>query len=199
MRLLRSRGAQLEREFAFGVARQLLELPLATAGPASEPTVGGRAGVAAELLGRRGAASDSGAVAVGPDPPFAVLHGLYWLCANLAAAGPVCIAVDDAHWADSPSLRFLTFLLPRLEGLATPCCSAARPRESGADAGLLATLTTDPAAEVLRLAPLTTVAIGDFLEAGLGRDARAGVRRRLPARHRRDAVSDARAGGRVAR
>jgi DNA-binding CsgD family transcriptional regulator len=171
MRLLRSRGAQLEREFAFGVARQLLELPLATAGPAERADLlEGAAGVAAELLGLPGAASDSGAVAVGPDPPFAVLHGLYWLCANLAAAGPVCIAVDDAHWADSPSLRFLTFLLPRLEGLSATVLLAARPRESGADAGLLATLTTDPAAEVLRLAPLTTVAIADFLEAGLGRD-----------------------------
>ena len=31
MRLLRARGAQLEREFAFGVVRQLLEPPLADA------------------------------------------------------------------------------------------------------------------------------------------------------------------------
>ena len=170
MRLLRARGAQLEREFAFGVARQLLEVPLATARPAERADLlQGAAGVAAELLGLPGASSDAGAVAVGPDPPFAVLHGLYWLCANLAAAGPVCIAVDDAHWADSPSLRFLTFLLPRLEGLGVTVLLGARPRESGADAGLLATLTTDPAADVLRLAPLTSVAIADFLEAGLGR------------------------------
>ena len=27
------------------------------------------------------------------------------------------LAIDDAHWADRPSLRFLRFLLPRLEDL----------------------------------------------------------------------------------
>jgi DNA-binding CsgD family transcriptional regulator len=171
MRLLRSRGAQLEREFAFGVARQLLEPPLAAAGPAERSDLlQGAAGVAADLLGLPGTIADASRVAVGPDPPFAVLHGLYWLCANLAASGPVCIVVDDAHWADSPSLRFLTFLLSRLEGLSTTVLLGARPRESGADAGLLATLTTDPAAQVLRLAPLTAVAIADFLAEGLGRE-----------------------------
>ena len=27
-------------------------------------------------------------------------HGLYWLCANLAAERPLALIVDDAHWAD---------------------------------------------------------------------------------------------------
>jgi DNA-binding CsgD family transcriptional regulator len=169
MRLLRSRGAQLEREFPFGVARQLLERPLASADPRERADLlQGAAGVAAELLGLPGTNAQAAGIAVGPDPPFAVLHGLYWLCSNLACAGPICIAVDDAHWADSPSLRFLTFLLPRLQGLSAALLVAARPRESGVDAGLLATLTTDPAAEVLRLAPLTGAAIADFVAAGLG-------------------------------
>ena len=35
------------------------------------------------------------------DTSFAVLHGLYWLVANLAARRPLLIAVDDAHWADA--------------------------------------------------------------------------------------------------
>jgi DNA-binding CsgD family transcriptional regulator len=169
MRVLRSRGAQLEREFAFGVVRQLLEPPLADAPPAQRTDLlQGAAGVAAELLGLPGAEANGYGMAVGPDPPFAALHGLYWLCANLAASGPVCIAVDDAHWADSPSLRFLAFLLPRLEGLSAALVMAARPRESGADAGLMAALTTDSAAEVLRLAPLTAAAIGQFVGDRLG-------------------------------
>jgi DNA-binding CsgD family transcriptional regulator len=169
MRMLRSRGAQLEREFAFGLARQLLEPALAGATPVErQDLLQGAAGVAAELLALPGAGSEGLGVAVGPDPPFAVLHGLYWLCANLASAGPICIAVDDAHWADSPSLRFLAFLLPRLEGLSVSLLIAARPRESGADTGLLAALTTDPAAEVLRLAPLSRAAIAQFVHNGLG-------------------------------
>ncbi len=43
----------------------------------------------------------------GVDPSFAILHGLYWLCANLTAVGPLCLVVDDAHWADARSLRYL--------------------------------------------------------------------------------------------
>jgi DNA-binding CsgD family transcriptional regulator len=169
MRLLRSRGAQLEREFAFGVVRQLLEPPLAEAPPLQRTDLlQGAAGVAAELLGLPGAEANGYGMAVGPDPPFAVLHGLYWLCANLASSGPLCIAVDDAHWADSPSLRFLAFLLPRLDGLSAALLMAARPRESGADAGLMAALTTDSAADVLRLAPLTEAAIERFVEDRLG-------------------------------
>ncbi len=45
------------------------------------------------------------------------LHGLYWLTANLAARGPLVLAVDDAHWADAPSLRWLSHLAARIDGL----------------------------------------------------------------------------------
>ena len=39
--------------------------------------------------------------------PVGVLHGLYWLTANLAERAPLLFAIDDAHWADEPSLRFV--------------------------------------------------------------------------------------------
>ena len=61
---------------------------------------------------------------------FAILHGLYWLCANLAARRPLCLIVDDAHWGDTPSLRYLAFLLPRLEELRVALVLAARPGEA---------------------------------------------------------------------
>jgi hypothetical protein len=41
------------------------------------------------------------AAAVSPagsgDPVFPMLHGLFWLCVNLAERGPVAIVVDDAQ------------------------------------------------------------------------------------------------------
>ena len=46
--------------------------------------------------------------------------------------------------------------------------AATRPREAGADAGLLAALATDPSAEVLHLAPLTRTAVAQFVADGLG-------------------------------
>ncbi|HZE28751.1 MAG TPA: hypothetical protein VE055_01530, partial [Gaiellaceae bacterium] len=128
----------------------------------------GAAGVAAGLLGLPGAPPTDAPPSAGVDPSFAILHGLYWLCANLAAVGPVCLVVDDAHWADTASLRYLAFLLTRLEELDAALVVAIRPRDAGIDAELLTTATTDPSADVIRLAPLTRAAVVQLLEAGLG-------------------------------
>ena len=56
----------------------------------------------------------------GAESSFAMLHGLYWLAANVASRTPTLVVVDDLHWADEPSLRWLVYLARRLEGL--PCC-----------------------------------------------------------------------------
>ncbi len=168
MRVLRSRGTELEHEFAFGVVRQLFEPLLAEAGePERTELLHAAAGVAAGLLGLPGGAAPDSSTSSGVDPSFAILHGLYWLCANLAATGPLCLVVDDAQWADAPSLRFLAFLLTRLEELDVALVVAARPRETGTDAALLATVAADPSAEVIRLPPLTRTAVAQFVESSL--------------------------------
>src|SRR4029077_9438813 len=170
-RVLRARGAELEREFAFGVVRQLVEPLLAEVSDAERAVLlDGPPGVAARLLGlplARGATNEPAPAA--PDPSFAVLHGLYWLGAKLAAERPVALLVDDVHWADSGSLRFLTFLLPRLEELSVSLVLAARSAEVWAarEAELLAGLVEDPATEILRLGPLTADAVATLLRAGL--------------------------------
>ena len=168
MRVLRSRGTELERDFAFGVVRQLFEPPLAEASELDRADLlQAGAGVAAGLLGLPGAPAADGLPSSGVDPSFAIVHGLYWLCANLAAVGPLCVVVDDAHWADAPSLRYLAFLLTRLEELDVALVLAARPREAGTDAELLETVTTDPAADVIRLPPLTRTAVAQLVESKL--------------------------------
>ena len=166
-RWLRARGGELEREFAFGVVRQLVEPVLAGASEAERARLlDGPPGVAARLLALPGLADAAGTVA--PDPSFAVLHGLYWLCANLAAEQPVALVVDDAHWADSASLRFLAFLLPRLAELCVAVLLAARPGEAGENQELLAALTLDPATEVVTVQPLTTAGVARLVAEGLG-------------------------------
>ncbi|HEU5215766.1 MAG TPA: AAA family ATPase [Gaiellaceae bacterium] len=171
MRVLRSRGTELEREFAFGVARQLFEPPLAEAAELERgDLLHDAAGVAAGFLGLPGAPPRvAEPPASGVDPSFAILHGLYWLCANLSAPKPLCVVVDDAHWADAPSLRYLAFLLTRLHELNVALLVASRPRETGTDVELLATLTADPAAEVIRLPPLTRTAVAHLVESTLAR------------------------------
>ncbi len=165
MRVLRSRGSELERDFAFGVVRQLFEPVLAGL---SEPE-------RADLL-QQSSGSGTGLRSLLRDPAldgesrsdvdasFALLHGLYWLCSNLAAAEPLLVVVDDAHWADVPSLRYLAFLLTRLEELNVALVMATRPREEGTDAELLATLTIDPSADVVRLPPLTRAAVAQVVD-----------------------------------
>src|SRR5947209_1470561 len=55
LRVLRGRGAELEREFAFGVVRQLFEPALAAASPAErEELLDGAPGFAAQTLGLPG-------------------------------------------------------------------------------------------------------------------------------------------------
>jgi hypothetical protein len=168
MRVLRSRGTELERDFAFGVVRQLFEPALAEASELERADLlQAAAGAAAGLLGLPGAPAADGLPSSGVDPSFAILHGLYWLCANMAAAGPLCVIVDDAHWADAASLRYLAFLLTRLEELDVVLVLATRPSEVGSDAELLATLTTDPSADVIRLPPLTRAAVAELVESRL--------------------------------
>jgi DNA-binding CsgD family transcriptional regulator len=169
MRVLRSRGTEFEREFAFGVVRQLFEPALADASESQRADLlQGAAGLAAGLLALPGAAPADDLHEAGVDPSYAILHGLYWLCANLAVAGPLCLVVDDAHWVDAPSLRYLAFLLTRLEELKVALVVATRPREPGTDAALLATVIAVPSANVIRLPPLTRAAVAELVESGLG-------------------------------
>jgi predicted ATPase len=71
---------------------------------------------------------------VADDASFAVLHGLYWLAVNLAVGRPLLIAVDDAHWADESSLRWLAYMTARVEGLAVGLLVTVRPGEPAYEA-----------------------------------------------------------------
>src|SRR5204863_683243 len=77
VRVLRSRGTELERGFAFGVVRQLFEPPLAEASERERAELlQASAGVAAGFLGLPGAATADGPLSSRIDPSFAILHGL---------------------------------------------------------------------------------------------------------------------------
>ena len=158
--VLRARGTELEVEFAFGVVRQLFERRLADAEPSErEALVAGPAAAVRPLL--------LGGVAAASDRSFAVLHGLYWLASNLAASAPLLVAVDDAHWADTPSLRWLAYLALRVEGLALPLVVALRPGERAATSPSLLALRNE-ASVVVRPALLSESAVATFVRANLG-------------------------------
>ena len=160
--VLRARGSELEAGFAFGVVRQLLERRLASAEVSErDALLAGPAGAVRPLL--------LGEVGEAPawDTSFAVLHGLYWLAANLADRRPVLIAVDDVHWADEPSLRWLAHLAPRIEGLALALLVVLWPGGPVA-AGVPLDALRAEASTVVRPALLSEVAVGAIVHAALG-------------------------------
>jgi DNA-binding CsgD family transcriptional regulator/tetratricopeptide (TPR) repeat protein len=167
LQVLAARGSELERSFSYGVVRQLFE-PLLASVQAEERAdlLAGSAAFAAPLF-------DSAQVAADPavDSSLATLHGLYWLTANLAARRPLLLAVDDLHWCDLPSLRWLAYLLPRMEGLGLLVVVGLRPAEPGEDPGLIGQIVSDPLATTVRPAPLSAEAVARLLRESLSPDA----------------------------
>jgi DNA-binding CsgD family transcriptional regulator len=156
-------GGELERDFPYGVARQLFE-PALTRAPARDRValLDGAARFASPALGL-------GSEAVGEsqdDAEFAVVHGLYWLAANFAASGPLLIAVDDAHWVDTPSLRYLSYLTRRIADLQAVLVVASRPAET--DPRALGAVAGNPGVRVLRPKPLSAAAVAALIRARLG-------------------------------
>lgn len=133
--VLSARAGELESTFSFGVVRQLFEAPLAALTPEDrEMWWSGAAARAQPLFAAAGSSVD-------PESSFAMLHGLYWLAANVSLANPAVLLIDDLHWADAPSLRwkktsnqrgsFLSTTIPRSGSIAQrflprSCWSASR-------------------------------------------------------------------------
>jgi DNA-binding NarL/FixJ family response regulator len=114
-RVLTARGLALEQGFPYGIVRQLLD-PVR----GEDGLMDGAAALAARVFDW----AEAGPVE--DDVRYAAMHGLYWLVANLAARQPLVLAVDDAHWADAPSLRWLAHLAVRVEHLPVALLLAVR-------------------------------------------------------------------------
>ena len=160
--VLTARGSELEREFPFGVVRQLFEGALADP-RRREFALSGAAMPAQAVFGVPGGEAD------GPgDASFAALHGLFWLTLNLASEQPLVLAIDDLQWCDPPSLRWVGYLLRRLEGVPVLIAATVRTGEPGTDPTLLNEIASDPAAIAVRPGPLSIDAVRDLVRARLG-------------------------------
>ena len=143
---LAARGTELERAFGFGVVRQLLE-PAVHDGDGTA-AFEGAARYAAALLDVP--LAEPAPLPLGPEGAFAVLHGLYRLTANLARRRPLALLVDDAHWADGASLRFLAYLGNRLSQVPVLLVVAARPLGEPGGAAVAEMLAEGGAPALLR-------------------------------------------------
>jgi ATP/maltotriose-dependent transcriptional regulator MalT len=115
--VLSASGSELEREYPFGLVKQCLALIVRRPEDRARLLTGAAQRAEAALFDTdvRGDVS-----------AFGLLDGLYWLVVGVAEERPSLLLIDDAHWADEPSLRFLAYLARRLDGIPLSVAIAAR-------------------------------------------------------------------------
>lgn len=144
-------GEEPEQGIGWGVMRQLVERSiLRYSGEVREAILAGPAGRALEAIDAAGSGGPSDADLA------STMHALWWVAADLSADRPLLITVDDAQWADAPSLRFLAYLSRRLEHLSVCIVIGTRPP---GPSGPLAELTSGRHGERLMPAPLSAAAV----------------------------------------
>ncbi len=163
-RVLGARGSDLERELPFGIVRQLFE-PVLVDRDQRRRWLNGPARPAARVFEPPDDESELG------DVSFGILYGLFWLTANIAADGPLALIIDDLHWCDRASVRFITYLERRLEGLQVLVVTATRNGEPGAEARLIGEIAHDPTAVSIRPDALTQQGVDTLVRERLGASA----------------------------
>ncbi|MET8679028.1 AAA family ATPase [Streptomyces sp. NPDC004647] len=93
---------------------------------------------------------------------YPVLHGLYWLAANLMVDRPLVLVLDDVHWCDERSLCWVDFLLRRADDLPLLVVLAHRSEAEPVAPSALADIAAQRRPTVMRLAPLTHAAVGEM-------------------------------------
>jgi DNA-binding CsgD family transcriptional regulator len=161
MTVLTARAAEYEDGYAWGVVTQLFDSELRSSS-------GGTREDAATLAAR---------ALIQPERPrdedaYAVLHGLYWLTADIAQRAPLLLAIDDLQWADPPSQRFLAHLARRLGDLGVLLAVTVREPRSATvqDKALTAALAAEPGVLTVRPAALSAAGSARLVAAELGGD-----------------------------
>lgn len=154
VQVLEARAGLLEREFAFGVVRQLLE-------PVADPElmVGPAAAAQAALSDAGPTERDAGAA----EGSFPILNGLFRLVERIARSGALVLCIDDLQWSDAASLRFTAYVARRVAALPVLIAASIRTGEPDADEALLGELAQEPITLAPNPRPLTRQATGELI------------------------------------
>jgi len=155
-----ARAGELERDLGWSVAVDVAEGLLSDrTQPERATLLSGRARLAATLLAEEPSREDADQLAGAQQ--VAIVAALTRVVGAIAAEQPVAIVVDDLHWADGPSLRWLWHLATRIARMPVLLVVAFRPNEPDAPA-MLADLDA-VASTTLRPAPLTRAATAQLV------------------------------------
>ena len=165
--VLTARGREMESEMAFAAVGQLLEPPLAAAtGTARRRLLAGPAGTGAGALGL--------AEGMAPESEFAALHGLYWLCVNLAGGTPLLLTVDDLQWVDAPSLAWLGYFGVRAGELPVLLAVSVRATDPRSREPAVTSVVNDPAVHHIAVSPLSPDSVTAMVRGQLSAQADSG-------------------------
>ncbi|MCF3129411.1 ATP-binding protein [Streptomyces olivochromogenes] len=169
-----ARGGETLRSVPFNVVRQLLQPALVSLMPEE----------AREYLGDwyeiAGPALGIAEPTEGQADPQGVCDGLVAAVRRLAKREwPLVLLIDDAHWADQETLRWLAAFAERLDDLSVLVVVARRPGEVTGDSArhleAVAATAGDPVANLVALTPeavagLTRAALGRYADAPFCRE-----------------------------
>ena len=149
--VLQGRAGQYERDLPWALVTDLFGPLLGSMDPEQRQELFTEAAsLAAPLFGFASKTPAS------PNSLSAALHGLYWLTVGIADRyGKVILAIDDLHWADEPSMRWLGRLAARIDELPVLIVATIRTSEPGAAEAEERLDTIAPGTESLLLAALT--------------------------------------------
>lgn len=154
-----ARGYEYQRDYAFGMLRQLIDNAQREDG---ENEVSDNADAADELM--RAFAGDHGEAA----STFAIFEGCYWATVRAAESTPILMAVDDLQWGDRPSLEYLAYLARRIESLPIVIAATIRTADGAAASAPIRDLMSDPSRLSVAPQPLGEAAVAAMTMERLG-------------------------------
>lgn len=154
MQVLRAWAGPLEQKAGWGIARQLFAPLVGTGAPDDDGGGWDRLEGGPARLARRVLDPDPVAPAPRGDAAHAASYGLVALTTDLAERAPILLVVDDVHWADHPSLRWLVQLTRQLRELPLGLLCAVRSGEPPAAPELLGELLAAAPEPPIRPRPL---------------------------------------------
>ncbi|MET9907704.1 AAA family ATPase [Streptomyces sp. NPDC006476] len=162
--VLSARGGDQEQRVAFHVARQLLQPEFAGSGESDlRASLGSWYDIVGPALGL------CAPTAAAPPDPQGLRDGMDWVLTHLAVLrAPMVLVLDDAHWADPESLRWLAAFAPRAEQLPLLVVVAYRPDELPDHAEPLRGLPGRAGGRPLDLEPLSAAAVARLVRETFG-------------------------------
>jgi DNA-binding CsgD family transcriptional regulator len=155
MAILHARSDELERDFPFGIVRQLFDPVITAEHPQETELLGGDGALIAPVSDDEGEPRER----LDSNRAYARLRDLYRLSEDLSRSAPLLISVDDAQRSDTPSLRWIAYLGHRIEHVPVALVVAADVHEPGGQHALLEHLRAEPDVSVLRPRRLSEQAV----------------------------------------